>query len=246
MLLKDLKDKLFDKPLSDIPEGKILLSTLNTYLFVTLQRNKLYEKALLKSQIILPDGVGILMALRFIYNKKLNKIAGYDLFNWEMNRLQKIKGKCFFLGSSEDTLNRISLRAKKEFPDVKVDYYSPPYKCYFSKEDSERMVDEVRSSSPDVLFIGMTAPKQEKWAAANFEVLNAGHICCIGAVFDFYAETIKRAPQWIIKIYLEWLYRFCREPLRTWRRYILGNIIFIGLVMKEKFLVKMAGSNKHN
>jgi N-acetylglucosaminyldiphosphoundecaprenol N-acetyl-beta-D-mannosaminyltransferase len=96
------------------------------------------------------------------------------------------------------------------------------------------MIDIVNEVNPDVLFVGMTAPKQEKWAYQHFGELLAGHVCCIGAVFDFYAGTVKRAPNWMILIGMEWSYRLIKEPRRMWRRYLIGNALFIGNILKEK------------
>ena len=81
----------------------------------------------------------------------------------------------------------------------------------------------------------MTAPKQEKWAANNLSDINVKHICCIGAVFDFYAGTVKSAPELVIAIGMEWFFRLIEEPRRMWRRYILGNLEFIWLIIKEKY-----------
>ena len=98
------------------------------------------------------------------------------------------------------------------------------------------MIRKVNDFNPDVLFIGMTAPKQEKWAYQHFNELEAGHICCIGAVFDFYAGNIERAPGWMIDSGLEWLFRLLKEPRRMWRRYLIGNSKFIWLIIKEKLI----------
>ncbi|MGC1392281.1 MAG: WecB/TagA/CpsF family glycosyltransferase, partial [Bacteroidales bacterium] len=149
--------------------------------------------------------------------------------------LNKTGGKCFFLGSSDKVLKLIVQRISKEYPKIRVSSYSPPYKPVFTDEENDQMINTVNSFSPDVLFVGMTAPKQEKWAAAHFEKLNARHICSIGAVFDFYALTVRRAPAWMIRHGLEWLYRLIVEPRRMWRRYIVGNPKFIWFIIKEKF-----------
>ena len=151
-----------------------------------------------------------------------------------MDRLSKIGGKCFFLGSSNNTLEKIKERAAKEYPEVQLETFPPPFKPQFSETDSQEMLRAINAFQPEVLFVGMTAPKQEKWAAAHFDALHAKHICSIGAVFDFYAGTVKRAPYWMIKLGFEWLYRFLSEPTRLWRRYIFGNITFVVLIILEK------------
>jgi N-acetylglucosaminyldiphosphoundecaprenol N-acetyl-beta-D-mannosaminyltransferase len=234
MYLRDIKHKLFSQSLSELPDEKILISTMNAYSFCLLQKDKSFQNAILKSNHVLVDGISIVWAMRFLTGQKLNKIAGADLFAWEMGRLQRTGGKCFFLGSTDFTLKRIYERAKRDYPNVLVQYYQPPFKSSFSNEDSEAMVKAVNSFSPDVLFIGLTAPKQEKWGATHFGELKTNHICCIGAVFDFYAQTINRAPSWMIKSGLEWFYRLIREPKRNWRRYIIGNSVFVGLILSEK------------
>ncbi len=242
MNLKLSEIQLFNDDLHHLPEGKLLINTINAHCYNIAQKDRYYAKALISSDILLPDGISVVFAKRLLNNKRLKKIAGADLFFYEMEKLNKTGGKCFFLGSSEGTLSLIKSRAEKEFPLVKVSGYSPPYVESFSESDNQKMLAVVNDFQPDVLFIGMTAPKQEKWAFENFEQLNAQHICSIGAVFDFYAGTVKRAPRRMINLGLEWFYRLLCEPRRLWRRYILGNIIFIRFVLKER--MKLSGNNE--
>ena len=226
---------LFNNNLYDIPIQKLLITTINAYSYNLAQKDIEFAEALYKSDILLPDGISIVFAQYFLTGKKINKIAGADLFHFELNRLNKYGGKCFFLGSTENTLNSIVKHLAIDFPKLRVQFYSPPFKDEFSIEDNRFMIRAINTFNPDVLFIGMTAPKQEKWAYNHFSELTVGHICCIGAVFDFYAGTVKRAPSWMIKFGLEWFYRLCKEPKRMWRRYLIGNARFIWLVLKEKF-----------
>lgn len=226
--------KLFNESLKTLNSNKILITTLNAYSYNVAYKDKAFEEALQKSDILIPDGISIVWALRLLTGEKLKKIAGADLFYYEMERINAIGGKCFFLGSTNETLNRIKQRTAIEFPDIKVSCYSPPYKAEFSIEENRIMLDEINAVQPDVLFVGMTAPKQEKWAYNHIKQLQVGHVCCIGAVFDFYAGTIQRAPNWMITIGLEWLYRLIKEPKRMWRRYLIGNVKFIFYVFVEK------------
>jgi len=222
---------LFNEPLSTIKAPKVLINTINAHSFNTVQIDKDFGEALESSNILLPDGVSVVWAMRMLTGIKLKKVAGADLFFYEMKRLNAIGGKCFFLGSSNDTLQLILKKAAIEYPNVKVFSYSPPYKPVFSDEDNKAMIDAVNAVQPDVLFIGMTAPKQEKWAHSHFDELQVGHVCCIGAVFDFYAGKINRAPNWMIKIGMEWFYRLVKEPKRMWRRYLIGNMKFAGYLV---------------
>jgi len=225
---------IFNQPLNEIEPNKVLINTINAHSFNILRNDESFDKAIKSSDVLLPDGVSVVWAMRILTGKKLRKIAGADLFFYEMDRVNATSGKCFFLGSSEDTLTKIRRRAGIEYPNLQIFSYSPPYKSEFSEEDNKSMMEAVNNVKPDVLFVGMTAPKQEKWAHEHFNKLEVGHVCCIGAVFDFYAGTVKRAPDWMIQIGLEWSYRLIKEPRRMWRRYLIGNFLFIRYILIEK------------
>lgn len=226
--------EFYNKNLTELPEKKILVSTLNAHSYNVSTTNEDFRLSLLASDVLLPDGISVVIAEALIKKKCIKKIAGNDIFNHEMNFLNKNKGSCFFLGSSEFVLKRIFERAKIEFKNVKIEYYSPPFKSEFNSQDTEKMLKKINKFKPDVLFIGMTAPKQEIWAHQNFDSINANKIISIGAVFDYYAMTVKRSPKWMIKIGFEWFYRFLKEPNRMWKRYLFGNVKFIWLIVKEK------------
>lgn len=227
---------IFNKNLSTIDDSSNnLITTLNAHSYNVAINDTHFREALMNSDILLPDGVSITWAVNFLQNKKIKKIAGADLFMFEMKRLQKMKGRCFFLGSTQNTLDKIENKIRTEYPDVRVGNYSPPFKNSFSKKDSQKMIDAVNTFNPHVLFIGLTAPKQEKWAYRYKNQISANHICCIGAVFDFYAGNTKRAPKWVINLGLEWLCRLISEPRRLWKRYLLGNIKFLYFILKEKY-----------
>lgn len=225
---------LYNQPLNHISETKKLISTINAHCYNVAKNDLQYTEALLNSHIVIPDGISVVWAVRWLNGQRLKKIAGVDLFYYEMNRLQQMGGRCFFLGSTFATLKRIRERINHEYPRVNVDIYSPPYKSEFSEKDNNAMIEAINAFKPNVLMIGMTAPKQEKWAYKHFHELQVGHICCIGAVFDFYSGNIHRAPKWMIASGFEWLYRLIKEPKRLWKRYLLGNLIFICYIIREK------------
>jgi N-acetylglucosaminyldiphosphoundecaprenol N-acetyl-beta-D-mannosaminyltransferase len=226
--------KVFTKDLSEIPVRKLLISTINAYSYIIARTDQGFAEALRKSDILLPDGISIVHAKYILNGEKIRKIAGADLFNYEMDRLNSSGGSCFFLGSKETTLKLILNRLSKDYPHVRAASFSPPFADSFSADKNKEIIETINRFKPDVLFIGMTAPKQEKWAYSQFDKLDAVHICCIGAVFDFYAGTIKRAPRWMINMGLEWFHRLIKDPRRMWRRYLIGNSKFIWLIHKEK------------
>ena len=197
-----------------------------------------FAEALSGGDYLIPDGAGIVKACRWLKAKSQpeERIAGWDLFSFEMNRLERKseKRKVMFLGSSEKVLALIRERAAVDYPHLEVITYSPPFKPEFSDEDSQAMIGAVNRADPDLLWIGMTAPKQEKWTYRHWSELNIHcHCGTIGAVFDFYAGTIKRAPLSWQRNSLEWLHRLIKEPRRMWRRYILGAAKFLYYLSKE-------------
>ena len=222
--------------LKNMPDGKVLINTINAHSYNTAQKDVLFAEALKNGDYLIPDGASIVKACRWIKAKSNPKerIAGWDLFEFEMERLNKAGGTCFFMGSSEKVLALIRRRAADVYPNITVKTYSPPYKPEFSEADNKAIIDAINASRPDLLWIGMTAPKQEKWVYSHWDELEIRcHCGTIGAVFDFFAGTSRRAPLWWQRHSLEWLYRLLKEPRRMWRRYIIGNALFIWNVCRE-------------
>ena len=223
----------------------MLINTINAHSYNTALKDPLFAKALMKGDVLIPDGASIVKACKWLNakSKPKERIAGWDLFVYEMSELEKDANsnskdskKVMFMGSSERVLGLIKIKSAEIYPNLEVVTYSPPYKPEFSKEDNDAIVTAINSENPDLLWIGMTAPKQEKWTYTHWNELNIHcHVGTIGAVFDFFAGTAKRAPQWWQDHSLEWLYRLIIEPKRMWRRYIIGNSLFIRNILKEMY-----------
>ena len=247
--LKDLTILGSKAELASLPEGKLLINTINAHSFNTAKKDKLFAEALTNGDALIPDGVSIVKACRWIKAKSQPKerIAGWDLFEFEMNKLEQLGVRneelgvsrsrpltVMFMGSSQKVLDLIMKRATEVYPHLKVVTYSPPYKPEFSDEDNKAIIDAINAADPDLLWIGMTAPKQEKWTYTHWKELNIHcHVGTIGAVFDFFAATVERAPMWWQEHGLEWLYRLLKEPKRMWRRYIIGNALFLWNMTRE-------------
>ena len=212
-----------------------VINTINSHSYCVSKKDKEFQIALKDSNILLPDGIGVVWAERVLNGNKISKIAGYDLFVFLMERANTLHQKVFFLGASEATLDLIHAKAAAEYPNVTIGSFSPPFKPNFSKEDSTFMCTKVNTFEPEVLFVGMSAPKQEKWVYANKGQLNAKLIGSIGAVFDFYAGTVKRPSKFWINLGLEWLPRLVKEPRRLFKRNFVSTPIFIFDVFRAKF-----------
>jgi len=221
----------------DLEKNKII-NTINPHSYCVSKQDKAFKMALKASDILLPDGVGIVWAEKFLNQNVIQKIAGYDLFLFLMQQLEKDKGTAFFLGASNDTLNKIEANCKSDFPNVTFEGYSPPYKAEFTTQDSKAMCDAVNSTKSDILFVGITAPKQEKWINQYKNHLKVKNICCIGAVFDFYAGNINRSSPFWIKLGLEWLPRFLKQPKRLFKRNFVSTPKFVLEVLSFKLFGK--------
>ena len=238
--LKTLKILSCKAELAALSEGKLLINTINAHSYNTAQKDALFAEALAKGDVLIPDGASIVKACRWIGAKSQprERVAGWDLFEFEMDQLNRKAGgrkRVMFMGSSEQVLVRIRERAAEVYPNLEVVTYSPPYKPEFDEKDNQQIIKAIHAADPDLLWIGMTAPKQEKWTYAHWKELNIHcHVGTVGAVFDFFAGTYQRAPQWWQEHSLEWLYRLVKEPRRMWRRYVLGNPLFLWNVLKER------------
>ena len=236
--LKDIKIAASREIIKQLPNGKTLINTINAHSYNTALKDPLFAEALQNGNALIPDGASIVMACKWLKAKSQPKerIAGWDLFCLEMEKLNKKGGKCFFMGSSPKVLSLIEEKAKIIYPNIIVETYSPPFKPEFSEEENKAIIHAINAANPDLLWIGMTAPKQEKWIYTHWDELNINcHVGTIGAVFDFFAGTMQRAPIWWQKHSLEWLYRLIKEPKRMWRRYIIGNTLFIFNILREKW-----------
>jgi N-acetylglucosaminyldiphosphoundecaprenol N-acetyl-beta-D-mannosaminyltransferase len=221
-------EKLSEMPIAD----QIMINTLNQYSYCLAESDAIFKKALVASDILLPDGIAIVAAMRLLTGRKIKKVAGADLHQHILSDLNAKGGSCFYLGASDETLLKIKVRVAQEFPSISVSTFSPPFKAQFSNEDNQEIIGRINAVKPDVVFVGMTAPKQEKWAYAHKKELDTKMICCIGAVFDFYAGTVIRPNAVWIGLGLEWLGRLVKEPKRMWKRYLLYGPVFLWHIAK--------------
>lgn len=213
------------------------MACANPHSLVESDNDPVFRDALKTADILLPDGVGILLAARILKLFIPERVAGTEFFLALSERCNKQKNvKVFFLGSTQKVLDKLISKSRSDFPNIDVcGFYSPPFDEIFSQYDNDLIIDAINNAKPDVLWVGMTAPKQEKWIYENLDKLNVQFIGAIGAVFDFYAGTKKRAPEWLCRLGLEWLPRLLREPKRLWRRNFISTPLFLWKIYKQRF-----------
>lgn len=216
--------------------GSRYMACANPNALVEARRDASSRLSLASADYLVADGVGVVVASRLLGGRIRERVTGSDVF-LGLSRELNARGTCryFFLGSTEETLGKIAGRLATEFPRIVLaGCLAPPFKEEFSADEDRLMVETVNAARTDVLWVGMTALKQEKWVCQNRDRLKVKLVGAIGAVFDFYAGTRKRSPAWALRTGLEWLPRLLREPRRLWRRTFVSAPVFFWLVVRER------------
>lgn len=214
----------------------VFIACANPHSLWLTRRDRSFSDALRAADILLPDGVGVLIASRILRGEIVRRVAGWDAFTAVCEVHNAIGGRRhFFLGSTPDTLSRIVHRLSREFPRVEVaGTYAPPFADVFDTQENCAIVEAINASRADVLWVALTAPKQEKWIAANKRALAVDLVGAVGAVFDFYAGTVRRAGPVFQSLGLEWLPRLMRDPRRLWRRTVVSGPAFFLNVLRQR------------
>lgn len=208
-------------------DRKAVVNTISPNSYGISRKDPDMDKALKGSDYLILDGLyfGLWPLLR--YGKHVRRITGWDCFIYCLERMQEVGGKVFLLGSTQETLDKMSARIGREYPSVRVDCFSPPYKPAFDEEDNRKMAEAINSFAPDILVVGMTAPKQEKWTFFNMPHLNAHVSIAVGNVFDWYAGNTRRPGKFWQKAGLEWFIRIFYRP-EIFKRNISNQMAFFG------------------
>lgn len=196
----------------DAEERQVLLNTFSPNSYGIALKDKAFEVALKNTDYLVLDGMGIAIGSLLLHGKNIKKIAGQDCFDFFMAKANERHWRVFFMGSSTQTLEKIIKRASREYPNIELASYSPPFKPEFSREDNNEIVRAINDFNAHVVFVGLTAPKQEKWAYEHKNLLNTKVISTIGNVFDWYAGNSKRPANIWIKLRLEWFVRIFLRP----------------------------------
>lgn len=210
-----------------------IFACANPHSLVAARNDSDFRIALDGASAVVADGVGCKWGAVLSGTSVAPRITGSDFFAAMMSSLNKVGGRAFFFGSQDEILGKLAERVNHNFPKVTVATFSPPYRQW-SEEENTAMIERILQFGPDVLWVGMTAPKQEKWVAKNAPRLQVPVIGSIGAVFDYYAGVVLRAPPWVCRLGLEWLYRLPQEPKRLWRRTIVSAPLFLWLVLRDR------------
>lgn len=204
----------------------------NVHTTVMAHDNEEYRAVQNGAALTFPDGAPVAKAQRMKGFAGAERVAGPDFMGRMFRDTMDGRVGHYFYGSTQETLDRLRESLEKNYPGIRIcGMYSPPFRPTTPEEDAEDM-KRINESGADIVWIGLGAPKQENWMAAHKEKLT-GVMAGVGAGFNFYAGTVKRAPVWVQRIGLEWFYRLCQEPKKLFKRYVTTNLRFLWLLAGE-------------
>ena len=223
--------KYIDGHLDDLRGKYICVSNVHTT--VMSYENEEYRKIQNGAAMALPDGAPLSSYSRRKGYKQAQRVTGPDLM-LELFAISKEKGyRHYFYGATEETLQSMKEVLERDYPGIQIaGMYAPPFRALTPQEDAQ-IVAKINEARPDFIWIGLGAPKQEEWLYQHMGQLQ-GVLIGVGAGFDYLAGYIKRAPRWMQRMSLEWLYRLLQDPKRLWRRYFTSNVKFICLTRMDK------------
>lgn len=204
----------------------------NVHTVVTARRDARLKEATNNSLLSVADGKPLSLLAKMRGIADVSQVAGPDFLPYFF---QSVPGaRHYFYGSTEDTLEKLLTNLRSKFPESKiVGHYAPPFRD-LTRCEKARVVETITQAKPDVIWVGLGAPKQECWMADNWVQLKPAILMGVGAAFDIHAGKILRAPAWVRRLSMEWLYRLSKEPRRLWKRYLITNFLFVYYLFKSE------------
>ena len=185
-----------------------------------------------RADIVTPDGMPLVKALKFLHGIRQDRVAGMDLMPDLLAYAEKNQASVYLYGSTQEVLDAIAGRIAREYPDLELaGRHSPPFRL-LSKEEEKEDINRINNSDANIVLVALGCPKQEQWMARNKGKVKAVMVG-IGGAFPVFAGLQKRAPKWMCDCSLEWLFRLLQEPRRLFKRYFVTNSLFLLLLAWE-------------
>ena len=220
-----------------VAEGKpSYVTNPNVDIVIRYNRDPEFARYYDEGALCVADGVPILWAAKFLGNPLKEKVSGSDLVP-KVCELADQKGfKLFFMGGRPGAADAAKAKLLETLHNLKVvGTYAPPFGFEKDEQELKNISRMIKDAKPDILFVGLGAPKQERWIKKYHEELGVPVCMGVGVTFEFIAGIVKRAPKWMQSIGLEWFWRLCMEPGRLWKRYLIDDTQFFGIILKQKF-----------
>jgi N-acetylglucosaminyldiphosphoundecaprenol N-acetyl-beta-D-mannosaminyltransferase len=204
----------------------------NAHMVIEAHNDPQFRRLLDEASLVLPDGKPVALACNWLYKKKQDRISGMDFMPALLQRAHEGKARIFLYGSTEEVLKKINHRIQNDFPQVVLaGAISPPFRV-LTTEEREDHIQQINQSNANFVLVALGCPKQEKFMASNYKNIGAVMLG-LGGAFPVVAGLQKRAPAWMQKMALEWLYRLIQEPGRLFKRYFYTNSYFMVLLMRQ-------------
>ncbi len=219
-------------------EEKILEGTpiqhvvVNAAKVVEVDKNPELKAIIESCEIVNADGQAVVWASKILGNPLKERVAGIDLMQALVQRASQKGWSIYFFGAKQEVLDRVVERYQRDFPMLRI---AGTRNGYYAPEEESKIAADISKSGAHILFVAISSPKKEIFLNKYLHAMNVPFVMGVGGSFDVVAGLTKRAPLWMQKVGLEWLFRFLQEPRRMWRRYIIGNAEFIMLLLKYKF-----------
>ncbi|NJN87373.1 MAG: WecB/TagA/CpsF family glycosyltransferase [Leptolyngbyaceae cyanobacterium SL_7_1] len=217
------------------PEGSTYVVTPNAHHVVMLQKNAHFREIYQNAFLVVPDGVSLLWASKILGTPLQGRVNGTDLFEELSAVAAKENLNVFLLGGRPGAAESAARTLQVRHPTLSiVGFYCPPYGFESDAIELEQINAMIQAAAPHLLFVGLGAPKQEYWMHSTYQTLGVPVSLGIGVSFELVAGIVQRAPKMMQQTGLEWVFRLIAEPKRLWQRYLVGNTVFIWLVIKQK------------
>jgi N-acetylglucosaminyldiphosphoundecaprenol N-acetyl-beta-D-mannosaminyltransferase len=223
------KAQLIDRALSPVRPA-LTIMYVNVHCMNVATRDDAYRAILNSADVVSCDGTGVRLASRLLGETLPERMTGADWIVDLCTRAQAERKALYLFGGAPGVAQSARERLLQDFPNLRICGTSDGYRR------GDDLLKEINARRPDILLVGMGTPRQEKWVAANRDALDIPTVWVVGALFDFVSGRIRRGPRWMTDHGLEWLCRLVAEPRKLWRRYLVGNPLFLYNVLRMHFL----------
>ncbi len=230
--------QLFDQWIERKEKRRVCVTPVNCVVWA--HKNPVLQELYNSADLTLCDGVPLIWASKFLGKETLqHRVTGLDLLPAYIERCYQKGYRQFFMGAREGVGELLRKQSEEQYPGIQIcGVYSPPYAEKFSVEENEKMIELINRAQPDILWVSLTAPKQDFWIQEHLHRLDVRVAIGVGGAFEVAAGLIDRAPAFMQKNGLEWLYRFYKEPRRLFKRYIFEAPAFIPIIIRQKLGVR--------
>jgi N-acetylglucosaminyldiphosphoundecaprenol N-acetyl-beta-D-mannosaminyltransferase len=203
--------------------------SVNVAKLVALRSDTRMRSIVEASDLVTADGMPVVWASRLLGDPLPTRVAGIDLMSMLLELAQQHAYRVYILGAQQEVLERAITRIKMQYPRVQIVGYRDGY---FSEAESPEVAARIRAARPDILFVAMSSPRKEYWLDENGRTLRVPLVMGVGGSIDVWAGETRRAPSWMQRAGLEWLFRLSQEPSRLWKRYLVSNTLFMAMLFR--------------